>query len=140
MRRISGHSRRLWAAAGLFALADLSACAHASLDDARAAYTAGDLRRSALILADIKPATDADKRGVDELAKQVQSDRKRVVDNLLTDAGRARGRADEGSQGYNEAIACYEAVLSLLGPDDAQAKTVKDLLNRGEKAQEAREQ
>ena len=123
----------------MFAIASMTACAHATLDDARAAYTAGDLRRSANILAAIQPQSDADKRGVDELAKQVQSDRKRVLDNLMSDAGRARGRADEGSQGYKEAIACYEAALSLLGNGDEQRK-IADMLGRAREAQKAREQ
>lgn len=122
------------------AFAVMTGCAHASLDDARAAYTAGDLRRSASILAAIEPSSDADKRGVDELVKQVTVDRKRVVDNLLADAGRARGRADEGSQGYSEAIACYEAALSLLEPKETQAKSIDDMLGKARAAQRAREQ
>lgn len=131
--------RKTWAAAGLIAFAEMAGCAHASLDDARAAYTSGDLRRSAAILRAIEPTSDADKRGVDELAKQVQIDRKRVIDNLLADAGRARGRADEGGQGYTEAIACYEAALTLLDSHEDQAKSIEDMLANAESSQKARE-
>ncbi len=117
-----------------------AACAHASLDDARAAYAQGDLRRTETLLADVEPASDADKRQVSEMQKSVQVDKKRVLDSLLADAGRARGRADEGTQGYNEVIGYYEAALALLQPRDAQAKTIKQSLFKAEDAQRAREQ
>src|ERR1041384_5926825 len=76
----------------------LSACAHATLAHARAAYAAGDLKRSALILEGVQPQNDADKRAIAELSKAVDAESKRVVDALLADAGRARSRGDSGSQ------------------------------------------
>lgn len=118
-------------------LALSSACAHATLDQARAAYASGDLKRSALILDAVKPQNDADKRAIAELSKAVDAESKRVVDALLADAGRARSRGDSGSQGYTEAISYYEAAIGMMSRE-ADAKHVRTSLARAQEFQDKR--
>ncbi len=115
----------------------VAGCAHATLDDARAAYVAGDLERSAAILSDIEPQSDADKRALAELAKTIEAETKRVVDSLLADAGRARSRGDAGSQGYAEAISYYQAALGLM-TREADIKHVRTSLQRASEFQDKR--
>ncbi|HSI06686.1 MAG: hypothetical protein ACAI38_16605 [Myxococcota bacterium] len=115
----------------------LSGCAHASLDEARAAYVAGDLKRSAALLGEIDPQSDADKRAVTELSRAVDNETKRVVDSLLADAGRARSRGDAGSQGYTEAIGFYEAALGMM-TRETDIKHLRTSLQRANEFQEKR--
>lgn len=112
-------------------------CAHATLEEARAAYAVGDLKRSASMLAQVEPANDADKRAIAELSKAVESETKRVVDNLLADAGRARSRGDAGSQGYTEAISYYDAALGMMSRE-ADIKQVTASLARARDYQDKR--
>ncbi len=129
--------RRLSLGALAVAASTLSGCAHATLDEARAAYASGDLKRSAQILGDVEPQSDADKRAIAELAKTVDTESKRVVGNLLADAGRARSRGDAGSQGYTEAIGYYEAALDMMSRE-ADAKPVRASLQRAQEFQDKR--
>ncbi len=128
---------RLGLVAAVCAMQTLYGCAHATLDDARAAYAAGDLKRSSALLDAIKPESDADKRAVTELSRAVENETKRVVDSLLADAGRARSRADAGSQGYSEAISFYEAALGMMIREN-DIKHLRTSLQRAVEFQEKR--
>jgi tetratricopeptide (TPR) repeat protein len=115
----------------------LVGCAHATFDEARAAYLAGDLKKSATLLEAVQPANDADKRAIADLSRAVDNETKRVIDSLLADAGRARSRADAGSQGYSEAISYYQAALGMMNRD-SDSKSVKTSLARAQEFQEKR--
>lgn len=117
----------------------LQACAHATLDEARAAYVSGDLLRSADMLHGMRPESDADKRAVAELSRTVDTELRQVINSLLADAGRARGRGDEGLQGYGEAISYFEAALDLM-TNDSEIKSTRASLQRAQGFHEKRVQ